>query len=75
MTCTAHGNPAPTSQDYTWYKESDINKPLGTGTTYTIQNVVVNETDNYVCLVMNSFNGKKFNDSDKAHIRIGNLNQ
>ncbi|OPL20930.1 hypothetical protein AM593_06995, partial [Mytilus galloprovincialis] len=49
LTCTSDGNPAVT--DYTWHKESNTRVSLGTGPTYVINNVVVNETDNYICVV------------------------
>ncbi|XP_063416659.1 nectin-1-like [Mytilus trossulus] len=68
LTCKSDGNPAVT--DYTWHKESNTSVTLGTGPTYVINNVVVNETDNYICVAQNSFNGQTFNMNNSIHIQI-----
>ncbi|XP_071175290.1 uncharacterized protein [Mytilus edulis] len=70
LTCTSDGNPAVTNTGYTWYKESRYYVSLGTGSTYVINNVVVNETDNYICAAQNSFNGQTFNMKNAIHIQI-----
>ncbi|XP_063439479.1 uncharacterized protein LOC134720850 [Mytilus trossulus] len=70
LTCTSDGNPALINTDYTWHKESNTSVVLGTGTTYIINNVVVNETDNYICVAQNSFNGQTFNMNNSIHIQI-----
>ncbi|XP_071176529.1 CD166 antigen-like [Mytilus edulis] len=69
LKCTSDGNPAVT--DYTWYKESKYYVPIGTGSIYVINNVVVNETDTYICVAQNSFNGRTFNMNNSIHIQIG----
>ncbi|CAC5394025.1 unnamed protein product [Mytilus coruscus] len=68
LTCTSDGNPTVTG--YTWYKESNTSVSLGTGPTYVINNVVMNETDNYICVAQNSFNGQTFNMNNSIHIQI-----
>ncbi|CAC5377954.1 unnamed protein product [Mytilus coruscus] len=70
LTCTSEGNPAVTQTGYTWYKESITSLSLGTGSTYVINNVVVNETDNYICVAQNNFNGQTFNMNTSIHIQI-----
>ncbi|XP_052059698.1 uncharacterized protein LOC127700327 [Mytilus californianus] len=70
LTCTSEGNPAVINTGYTWYKESNTSVSLGTGSTYVISNVVVNETDNYICVAQNSFNGQTFNMNNSIHIQI-----
>ncbi|CAC5404255.1 unnamed protein product [Mytilus coruscus] len=70
LTCTSDGNPVVTNTGYTWYKESNTNVPLGTGPTYVINSVVVNETYNYICVAQNSFNGRTFNMNNSIHIQI-----
>ncbi|XP_071175402.1 cell adhesion molecule 2-like [Mytilus edulis] len=70
LTCSSDGNPALINTDYTWHKESNTSVTLGTGPTYVINNVVVNETDNYICVAQNSFNGKTFNMNNSIHIQI-----
>ncbi|CAG2206716.1 unnamed protein product [Mytilus edulis] len=70
LTCTSAGNPAVINTGYTWYKESRTSVSLGTGSTYVINNVVVNETDNYICVAQNSFNGQTFNTNNSIHVQI-----
>ncbi|XP_063416814.1 uncharacterized protein LOC134699060 [Mytilus trossulus] len=71
LTCTSDGNPASINIDYTWHKESNTSVTLGTGPTYVINDVVVNETDNYICVVKNSFNGQTYNMNNYLRIQIG----
>ncbi|CAC5377951.1 unnamed protein product [Mytilus coruscus] len=71
LTCSSDGNPVRTNIGYTWYKEFNTSVPLGTGPTYVINNVVVNKTDNYICVAQNSFNGQTFNMNNTIHIQIG----
>ncbi|XP_063442059.1 uncharacterized protein LOC134722372 [Mytilus trossulus] len=68
LTCTSDGNPTVT--DYTWHKESNTSVSLWTSSYYVINNVVVNETDNYICVAQNSFNGQTFNMNNSIHIQI-----
>ncbi|CAG2256332.1 unnamed protein product [Mytilus edulis] len=70
LTCKSDGNPVVTNTGYTWYKESNTSVTLGTGPSYVINNVVVNETDNYICVAQNSFNGQTFNMNNSIHIQI-----
>ncbi|XP_071176526.1 cell adhesion molecule 2-like [Mytilus edulis] len=69
LTCKSDGNPAGTR--YTWHKQSEANLLLWIGSTYFINNVVVNETDTYICVAQNSFNGQTFNMNTSIHIQIG----
>ncbi|CAC5377949.1 unnamed protein product [Mytilus coruscus] len=70
LTCTSDGNPAVTNHDYTWYKQSNTSVLLWTGPSYVINNIVANETDNYICVAQNSFNGQTFNMNNSIHIQI-----
>ncbi|XP_071176528.1 uncharacterized protein [Mytilus edulis] len=70
LMCSSDGNPAVINTGYTWYKESNTSVTLGTGPTYIINNVVVGETDNYICVAQNSFNGQTFNMNNSIHIQI-----
>ncbi|XP_052059560.1 uncharacterized protein LOC127700196 isoform X5 [Mytilus californianus] len=70
LTCSSDGNPIIINTGYTWYKEFNTSVPLWTGPTYVINNVVVDKTDNYICVAQNSFNGRTFNMNNSIHIQI-----
>ena len=69
LECSAEGNPAP---DFTWHKDSDMNTTLVTGKTFTLSqnDVIVNNTGNYVCVGYNTFNGKQHELTAVQHIQI-----
>ena len=70
LDCSAEGNPAP---DFTWHKDSDMNTTLVTGKTFTLSqnDVIVNNTGNYVCVGHNIVNGKQHELTEVQHIQIG----
>ena len=68
LECSAEGNPAP---NFTWHKDSDMNTTLETGKTFTLNDVIVNNTGNYVCVAYNIINGKRHELTAFQHIQIG----
>ena len=70
LECSADGNPAP---DFTWHKDSDMNTTLVTGKTFTLSqnDVIVNNTGNYVCVGHNIINGIQHELTAFQHIQIG----
>ena len=70
LECSAEGNPTP---NFTWHKDSDMNTTLATGKTFTLSqnNVIVNNTGNYVCVGHNTINGKQHELTAVQHIQIG----
>ena len=69
LECSAEGNPTP---NFTWHKDSDMNTTLATGKTFTLSqnDVIVNNTGNYVCVGHNTFNGKQHELTAFQHIQI-----
>ena len=68
LDCSADGNPTP---NFTWHKDSDMSTTLVTGKTFTLNNVIVNNTGNYVCAAYNIVNGKRHELTEVQHIQIG----
>ena len=69
LECSADGNPAP---DFTWHKDSDMNTTLATGKTFTLSqnDIIVNNTGNYVCVGHNIINGIQHELTAVQHIQI-----
>jgi len=68
LDCSADGNPTP---NFTWHKDSDMNTTLVTGKTFTLNDVIVNNTGNYVCVAYNIVNGKRHELTEVQHVQIG----
>ena len=70
LECSAEGNPPPT---FTWHKDSDMSTTLVTGKTFILSqnDVIVNNTGNYVCVGHNTFNVKQHELTAVQHIQIG----
>ncbi|VDI64784.1 Hypothetical predicted protein [Mytilus galloprovincialis] len=72
LTCTSDGNPAVRNEDYKWYKMSQQYTVIGTGS-QLITNATVGESDVYICVAQNSYNGKTFSSNSSIQIKIGKI--
>ncbi|XP_052060250.1 uncharacterized protein LOC127700692 [Mytilus californianus] len=75
LTCTSDGNPAVRNEDYRWYKMSQQYTVIGTGSQLTVTNATVGESDVYLCVAQNSFNGKTFSSNSSIEVKIGKILQ
>ncbi|XP_052062653.1 cell adhesion molecule 2-like [Mytilus californianus] len=67
LTCWGAGNPIPT---YTWYKEAN-DTILSNTSAYVINDVTVENSGNYICVIENMVDGIMYNDSSDFNIIIG----
>ncbi|XP_063439723.1 uncharacterized protein LOC134721008 [Mytilus trossulus] len=72
LTCTSDGNPAVRNDDYKWYKMSQQNTVIETGF-QLLTNATVGESDVYICVAQNSYNGKTFSSNSSIQIKIGKM--
>ncbi|XP_071175400.1 cell adhesion molecule 3-like isoform X2 [Mytilus edulis] len=67
LTCWGAGNPIP---KYTWYREAN-DTILSNTSSYVINDVIVENGGEYICVIENMVDGRLFNDSSAINIIIG----
>ncbi|CAG2195012.1 unnamed protein product [Mytilus edulis] len=70
LTCFAQGCNTPS---YVWYKDTDLNTSIGNDSVYIISDVEIENSGNYICMVMTIINGTEetYNKIVAIDIRIG----
>ncbi|XP_071175399.1 cell adhesion molecule CEACAM1-like isoform X1 [Mytilus edulis] len=66
LTCWGAGNPIP---KYTWYREAN-DTILSNTSSYVINDVIVENGGEYICVIENMVDGRLFNDSSAINIII-----
>lgn len=70
LTCFAQGCHLPS---YAWYKDTDLNTTIGNDSLFVISDVEIENSGNYICMVMTIINGTEeiYNKTVAIYIRIG----
>ncbi|XP_076109506.1 uncharacterized protein LOC143078528 [Mytilus galloprovincialis] len=69
LTCWGAGNPIP---KYTWYREAN-DTILSNTSSYVINDVIVENGGEYICVIENMVDGRLFNDSSAFNIIIESI--